>query len=164
MSSNPTICRKIKTRALICRNGHFICIKKVTGSHTHFTLPGGTVEGTEQLELAVKRECREEIDAEIRLVRLLGVFEHSISYVFEPNLQKHKLEFVFLAEVDDSYTPRIGPNPDPEQVQVFWMPFKQAASRNFIPPQLPDALGLGLQQQLGYWTSYESKQAAARIR
>ena len=153
-----TFVRKLKTRAFIRRKNKFLCIRKAIGSVVYYTLPGGTLEDSEELESALTRECAEEIGTKVKLQGLQGVFEHKTTYVYEPELLKQKLEFVFRATVKDSYVPKSGPNPDPEQTDVFWMPIKDAHKFDFIPPQLPQAIQ---DDETGFWSYREDDSASA---
>ena len=140
MAEQKEYLQKIKTRALICRDKEFLCIKKVTDEHEYYTLPGGTLEEGEEPERALKRECVEEIDAKIEVLTLIAQLEHNITYVPEPELDKHKVEYIYLAHVGADYIPHVGHLPDPEHVDVFWMSFDEAKNHCFLPPQLPELL------------------------
>jgi ADP-ribose pyrophosphatase YjhB (NUDIX family) len=60
---------------------------------------GGGVEFGERAEDALRREIREELDAEIRNPRLLGVLENVFTYAASPG---HEIVFIFDAEFEDA--------------------------------------------------------------
>lgn len=76
--------------------------------------PGGTVEFGESLQDAIQRELREEYAIEIRIGRMLSVFDHRI-----PEEQQHWISVVFLAR----YTAGVARIMEPEKcVQIGWFP------------------------------------------
>ncbi len=62
-----------KNELLIMKRG-----KKAKNEKGKWEIPGGSVEFNETIEDALKREVREEIGVEIRIIELLGVCNHII--------------------------------------------------------------------------------------
>ncbi|MEM8702589.1 MAG: NUDIX domain-containing protein [Pseudomonadota bacterium] len=91
----------------------------------YFTLPGGKQEPGEDLLAALKRECREEIGADVSVSKLLHVAE-----VYREKAdgaeRQHQLDFVFECSVPDTYEPRLGPAPDPHQTATRWITGRDA--------------------------------------
>lgn len=83
----------------------------------YLTLPGGKQDVGETLEDCVRRECAEEIGAEVEVIELLHVAE-----VHKPKREgiRHQLEFLFECRVPDDYSARLGPHPDPSQQATIW--------------------------------------------
>jgi ADP-ribose pyrophosphatase YjhB (NUDIX family) len=67
-----------------------------------WALPGGFVETGETTEQAVKREAKEEVELDISLLGLLGVYS-------DPgrDLRRHTLSIVYIAKADQQ-TPKSG--------------------------------------------------------
>lgn len=103
---------------MILRDGHVLVqLKKRDGKKPYLTLPGGKQEPGETLKACVRRECAEEIAAEVSVGPLLYVAE---IYKTKPEGQQHRVEFLFLCKVSDDYEPQLGPHPDPSQIDTIW--------------------------------------------
>ncbi len=66
--------------------------------NTYWVLPGGHPEMMEPMTEALRREVREEIGADVEVIRLLWVLEN----FFHKNKDIHELSFYFLMEIDPS--------------------------------------------------------------
>lgn len=105
-------------RAVIVREGTILVqTKEKQGRGAYLTLPGGKQEAGETAEQALRRECFEEIGAEVTVGPLLHVAE-----VFKPKRDglRHQLELLFSCTVPAGYEPVIGPQPDPSQTGTIW--------------------------------------------
>lgn len=58
-----------RVRALIVKDGKLLTIKRVKKDLVYFVFPGGGVEQGEDLETAIRRECKEELGVEVKIVR-----------------------------------------------------------------------------------------------
>jgi len=106
-------------RAVIYRDGALLVqVKEKPGEPVFLTLPGGKQEPGETVEEALKRECMEEVGAEITVGPLLHVAE-----VFKPKSEglQHQLELLFACEVSADYQPHVGVHPDPSQTGTEWV-------------------------------------------
>lgn len=86
---------KVVVTAFITKNGRLLIARRNASKKLfpeHYELPGGKVEWGEELEEALKREIREELDAKI------NVFEpfHCFTYHFDGI---HYVEIVYFAEL-----------------------------------------------------------------
>lgn len=106
----------------------------------YFTLPGGKQEPGEDLVAALKRECREEIGADISVPKLIYVAEVYREKSGGAECQ-HQLDFIFECSVPDTYTPRLGPEPDPHQVATCWITTEDA--RHLRPLYVTKLFSLG---------------------
>lgn len=86
----------------------------------YFTLPGGKQEPGEDLADTLKRECLEEIGAEVSVGRLVHVAD-IYRKKSDGNERQHQLDFVFECQVPENYQPAVGPSPDPHQVATRWI-------------------------------------------
>ena len=85
---------------MIRRSGHVLLARSLGASW--WFLPGGHVEPDENVEAALRRELAEELGAEARIERLLGVVEntygsddgahHELNHVFEVTLAEEEPE------------------------------------------------------------------------
>lgn len=86
--------------------GNVLLVKKHNSSIWSF--PGGIVEEKEVIEDALKREIREELGSEVRIVRLRAVYSSpQYDFSYANGDQVHPLTFFFdcAAEVTSPFTP-----------------------------------------------------------
>lgn len=57
-----------RVRAIIMVNNNLLTIKRIKKDIIYFVFPGGRVEKGENLEEAIKRECKEELGVEIEIM------------------------------------------------------------------------------------------------
>lgn len=117
----------------------------LVGSHfdrvkdeTFYGPPGGGIEFGEYSEDALRREMREELDAELADVVLLRVIENVFTHQGRP---KHEIAFIFTARfVDASFYARdeIMGDEGGEPYPVQWMPLAHFAPGG--PPLYPTGL------------------------
>ena len=104
--------------------------------------PGGGVEFGERAIDAVRREMREEFDAEIRDVRPLGTLENIFDYHGRPG---HEVVFVFEARfVDRSYYEAervVGTEGGGTRIVAVWIDVSQPLDRPLYPNGLLELLG-----------------------
>jgi len=124
-------------RALIIGAEQVLLLRKMNESlGEHFALPGGAQELGESLELALKRECFEEIGVEVQVDSLCYLAEY-----FKPRnsgefTHKHMVEFIFRCSVPADYTPCNGPKPDGSQIEVVWLPLASLDEITLYPPSM----------------------------
>ncbi|MEK6794008.1 MAG: NUDIX domain-containing protein [Spirochaetota bacterium] len=87
-------------KAIIIENNRLLCIRK-TGAGGHYCiLPGGGQEKNETFIDAVKRECREEIGAEVAVQGLTYIREYiARNHEFKEADDLHQVEFMFECEL-----------------------------------------------------------------
>ncbi|PIE38435.1 MAG: NUDIX hydrolase [Gammaproteobacteria bacterium] len=125
-------------RALIIKGDHVLLLEKSgAGDSLRYALPGGGQDLGETLEQALQRECLEEIGASVRLCELLHVADFFRVKEIEPPLKRHLVEFVFLCQLPDDYSPQNGHHPDKSQIRVVWMPLDKLGNLTFTPHYLP---------------------------
>jgi len=62
-------------------NGHdevLLLLRKCSPEIGYWTIPGGSVEFGENIEDALKREIREELGVEIKIIKLLNIANHIV--------------------------------------------------------------------------------------
>ena len=63
-------------KTIIMKNGKLLCIKKTDDNGHYFILPGGGQEKDETFVETVKRECMEELGAQVEVVALKYIREY----------------------------------------------------------------------------------------
>lgn len=106
-------------RAVIWRGNELLAqLKERPECGQYLTLPGGKQELGESLADCVRRECAEEIGAEVQVLDLLHVAD---VHKAKQGGMRHQLEFLFECRVPDTYSARLGPYPDPSQKATLWV-------------------------------------------
>ncbi len=92
-------------------------VREKAGEALYLTLPGGKQDPGETAIETLKRECAEEVAADISVGRLLHVAE-----IFKPKAGgiQHQLELLFACEVPEDYVAAMGYHPDPSQTGTIW--------------------------------------------
>jgi ADP-ribose pyrophosphatase YjhB (NUDIX family) len=131
-------------RAVIVRGDSLLVQQKLyeDGSE-RLTLPGGAPDLGETLEAALRRECAEELGAQIRVFELLHVADYFKPRDSDPPTRRQQVEFLFRCEVPDSYEAQNGLKPDKHQVDVRWLSFRDVTQSQLFPPSLKDILTVG---------------------
>ncbi len=135
----PTIRNAV--RAVILRDDHILLLRKEyeDGSEL-YALPGGGQDTGETLEIALRRECLEEIGCDIELHQLLHVADYFKHRQTTPPTRRHLVEMLFLCSVPTDYSPRNGSHPDKHQVEVVWVPQTRLTTIAMMPPSLATVL------------------------
>ena len=109
-------------------------MKEYENGPTLYTLPGGRQIPGESLEEAVMRHTQEELAASVRVLGLLGVYEHNHPARKNPKTIQYHVEFAFLCELMEPYEPIMGHSPDPHQISVEWI-HKASLSKLALHPE-----------------------------
>lgn len=102
-------------KALIVREGRLLTIELRDAAGSFFVLPGGGQEPGETLADAVRRECREELGAEVVVHELRFVREYLRD-------RPHRVEFIFRCTLAPGAASGAGARPDGGQVGLVWLP------------------------------------------
>jgi 8-oxo-dGTP diphosphatase len=132
-------------KALIVEDGRVLCIQKEDELGSYSILPGGGQEKGETLHDALRRECCEEIGAEIEIGPLRFVREYiSNNHEFaheEPDM--HQVEFMFDCVLSPGSQVGNGSMPDVGQLAVTWVPLEDLERERLYPLSLARALAIG---------------------
>lgn len=133
-------------KAIIIRNGQLLCNENRDIRGVFYCVPGGGQEYQENLAEAVRRECQEEIQAEIEVGELLFVRDYiGKNHAEQERLRRiHQVEFFFAATLKEGQIPKMGPVPDSHQIGIKWVPISELEELNFFPKDMIPWL-----QQLG---------------
>lgn len=125
-----TTSTEIIARAVIRRDGKVLLARHKAKSWSF--LPGGHVEPGEPVEAALVREIAEELGADARVVRMVGVVEHG--YVVN-DATHHELNLVFDVELAELEVAS-----QEAHLQFEWFALEQLAEVDLRPRPLKDAL------------------------
>ncbi len=92
----------------------------------------------ETLEVALRRECREELATEIIIERLFYIREYiGRNHTFARHHKHfHQLEVVFRCKLPDSTPIQIGASRDKHQIGVEWLSLNDLPTTEFYPKVL----------------------------
>lgn len=139
-----------RVAGVFVKDGRLLAMKDQV-SDAFYYLPGGRVRMHETMEQALRREIREELYVDAKVIRPLWLCE-SFFTVEERNV--HELAMYFLAELDWTGLPSLtetfrSTDTDGWEHPFFWLTEEQARDGSIFPlvlgetwPNLPQALTL----------------------
>ena len=132
-------------KAVIIEDGRLLVIVNQGKNGRYHILPGGGQEGGETLHEALRRECLEEIGADIEIGELLYLREYigrNHEFVADDG-GAHQVEFMFACRLKTRPSHDAATVPDTWQVGIEWMPLDELESVLLYPqtliPHLMDA-------------------------
>lgn len=129
---------RTSAKAVIVIDGRVLAVKKTDASGPWYLLPGGGQNPGESLTDALRRECLEEIGAEVEAGELIHVRDYiGANHEFaDEDPDFHQVEFMFLCELPEGYTPRVGETPDIDQTSTEWLDITSLDGTRFYPKTL----------------------------
>lgn len=125
-------------KALIIENGKLLATKNKDQFGTFYLLPGGGQEPGETMHEALKRECLEEISAEVEI----GEFKFIREYIgknhefAEWDSDIHQIEFIFLCSLKPGSEVKPGIVPDICQTGIEWLDLARLSEYRVYPKSL----------------------------
>lgn len=141
-AENPPSLR-YAAKALIVEDGRLLCLRKQGDIGLFFVLPGGGQNPGELLTEALRRECREELGADVEVGALRFVQEYiGANHEFKAvHGGRHFVNLYFEATLVER--PGTRPEqPDPGQVGLDWLEVARLEEHSFYPRSLARALAL----------------------
>lgn len=125
-------------KAVIVKDDKILCIKCKDDWGFFYLLPGGGQEPGETLPDAVRRECREEIGADVIVHDLIFVRDYiSANHEFaEYESELHQIELMFKCELIEGRTPKCGITPDKDQIGIEWLNLDELENYRLYPMAL----------------------------
>jgi ADP-ribose pyrophosphatase YjhB (NUDIX family) len=129
---------KIGVKAIIIREQQLLTVVKQYPEGVFYILPGGSQNHGETLEAAIVRECHEELGIAVTVEQLLFVREYiGAHHQFAAlDSQIHIVDIMFACTIPADYIPQLGPEPDPDQIGVAWLPLASLPEYRFYPAAL----------------------------
>ncbi|MFP4017240.1 MAG: NUDIX domain-containing protein [Halanaerobiales bacterium] len=125
-------------KAVIIKDKKLLCTKNKGEEGVFYLLPGGGQEKFETKIDALKRECREEITADVVVKDILFVREYiGKNHGFlETDSDVHQIEYMFECDLLDDTEIKTGEVPDIDQIGVEWVDIRRISEYNIYPSVL----------------------------
>lgn len=129
-------------RALVVHQGKLLVNRCQKQDQDYYILPGGGQEHQEDLETALRRECKEELGCEIKIHELVFVYDYIGAK--DPNDHAnphfHAIHHVFWCELVDP--DNLGKNclMDTHQTGHEWLPLASLGEYDFYPKQIIESI------------------------
>lgn len=129
-------------KAIIINDNKLLCTKNKGEEGIFYLLPGGGQEKYETKIEALKRECREEITADVVVKDILFVREYiGKNHNFaDTDTDVHQIEYMFECDLLDDTAIKNGEVPDINQIGVEWIDIKKISEYNFYPSALKELI------------------------
>ena len=128
------------SKAIIIRDSKILLLKNRDqyGIGEWYCLPGGRQKSGESIVSALQRECIEEISVkpEVLALKFIREYIHSNHKFSEIGNKVHKVEFMFLCNIDKNSIPQIGISPDKSQESIEWVNLSKVKNLNIFPSKL----------------------------
>lgn len=130
-------------KALVLADNKVLAIKLSDKDGFWYTLPGGGQHPGETLVETLKRECLEEISADVEVGELRFIREYIGGYheFAETDGDVHAIEFMFECRLADGAEPGNGIEPDPGQLGVEWLEISELDNYRLYPLALRPLIG-----------------------
>jgi len=135
-------------KAIIIRNNKLLCIRLTDKDGFFYILPGGGQEKNETFEEAVRRECMEELGAEV-IVKKLKFIREYIGKNHEFKDENHQVDFMFECELLQEPDIKNAHNPDKGQNGIEWIEIDTAKKQRVYPKVLLERLAQNYEEL--YW-------------
>jgi ADP-ribose pyrophosphatase YjhB (NUDIX family) len=129
-------------KAIIIKDNHILTVQKVDDDGPWYLLPGGGQNHNETLIEACKRECLEELGAnvevgEIKLIREYIGKNHEFA---STDSNFHQVEFYFVCRLISDIDEKLATCPDIGQTGLKWIPMDKHESFKVYPKFLLNAI------------------------
>ena len=132
---------RVVVRAIIIREDE-ILLCQPKGANWYF-FPGGGIHFEEGIEDALRRELKEELDAELLESRFIGVVE---STFLENEQRKHEINIVFHVRIND--VPLYSQEP---HILFACKKIKELDNENVVPTELKKAVLQWIKNRKTFW-------------
>jgi len=124
-------------KALIIRNDALLCIRKSDDRGPYYLLPGGGQEKDETFPETVRRECLEELGADVEVVGLRYIREYiGKNHEFGDTDDAHQVEFMFECRLLTEPDARRASNLDEGQDGLEWVRIEERNAGRVYPKVL----------------------------
>lgn len=132
----PAIRNSVK--AVICHEGRLLAIRKRDADGAYYILPGGGQEFGETFHETLRRECLEEVNAEVEIGPLLFIREYIGAHheFAASDGDAHQVEYMFRCNLKEPAALRTGQLPDEGQEGLEWLPLSGLGEARLYPKAL----------------------------
>lgn len=126
---------RYSVKAIIIDDGRLLCIQKRDEDGLYLLLPGGGQEPGETLHDALRRECREEIAAEVEIDDLRFVRDYiGRNHEFAADdADFHQVDLMFNCRLAVGAVATLGASPDDGQIGIAWVPLAELDAARIYP-------------------------------
>lgn len=131
---------RLSIKAIIIRDHYLLVLKNLDEQGEWYMLPGGGQEHGETIPDTLRRECREEIGADVSIGSLCFVRDYISSHheFADDSDNLHQVELMFACEL--LAEPGLGSNPDSMQTGIAWLNIHDLAHFRIYPRVLQQLL------------------------
>jgi ADP-ribose pyrophosphatase YjhB (NUDIX family) len=133
---------RCSAKAIIIKGNKVLMTKNIDPWGYWYLLPGGGQNHGETLIQALKRECKEEVNVDLRVGKLLLIREYIGAHHEFKKWDKgaHQVEFMFLCEIIGRKSVKKGKTPDTYQKGVVWLDIRKLDNYRIYPRILKDII------------------------
>ncbi len=133
---------RLSVKAVIIEEGRLLVTENRDEHGLFYLLPGGGMAAGESILEALRRECREEIGAEVVPGDLLYVRDYiGKNHEFAAwDAHSHQVELMFSCALADGEIARTGTVPDSAQTGLMWLDLREIIGYRFYPQALKPIL------------------------
>lgn len=137
-------------KAIIVEDGKLLCIRKLDALGAYCILPGGGQEKEETFPEALRRECLEELGAEVRVGKLRHIREYiGKNHELGPADTAHQVEFMFECELLTRPDMALASHLDEGQDSIEWVELTASGNARVFPKVLVERLATACTEL--YW-------------
>jgi 8-oxo-dGTP diphosphatase len=129
---------RVSVKAIVVQSGRLLVTRNVDEDGDFFLLPGGGQEPGESLPAALRRECREEVGADVDVHDLVLVRDYiGRNHEFaDTNSDFHQVEIMFRCTIRAGAPVGSGSSPDGWQTGVDWLDLERLHEARLYPAVL----------------------------
>jgi ADP-ribose pyrophosphatase YjhB (NUDIX family) len=129
-------------KAIIIEKGRLLVIRRIDSLGPFYSLPGGGQHPLESLDAALRRECMEEVCADVEVGPLALVRDYiAKNHEFAGcSPEFHQLEFMFVCKLKNPDGLKTGAEPDGSQTGFEWLDITSLSAVRLYPSQLKTRL------------------------
>ncbi len=120
--------KRVIVRAFVINNDSYVALHRIFrddqfGREGYYETPGGGVDEGESLELALIRECEEELGLEIKPIEEIGIVEDAYNLIGRQNENHY-----FIAKIVGKAKKHLVSDGDMLIQETVWVPFDKAVA------------------------------------
>lgn len=131
---------RVSTKAIIIKDNKILMIKNIDKDGFWYILPGGGQHHKETVIQALKRECKEEANIDVKVGELLFIREYIGEHheFKEFDKDEHQIELMFSCKIINNTRAQVGKTPDIYQKGVEWVEINNLHNYRVYPKTLKE--------------------------